>query len=91
MRLGGPNAEVASYAWQIALNLSDAVWLAGMEDFDFLGACESLGQARMTINEKRSNGCARNILLHSAELFTWKFDVAILAASNFQLPNFFRI
>jgi hypothetical protein len=34
---GGPAAEVSSFAWQIALNLSQAFWFPGLEKFDFLG------------------------------------------------------
>lgn len=37
--LGGPGGEASSYAWQIALNLTDAVWFAGLGDFDILGEC----------------------------------------------------
>jgi hypothetical protein len=34
---GGPNVEVSSYAWQVALNLSATAWFSGVQDFDFLG------------------------------------------------------
>ena len=38
---GGPNAEVSSYAWQLALNLSEAFFFDSFADFDFLGTCTS--------------------------------------------------
>ncbi|KZP19742.1 alpha/beta-hydrolase [Athelia psychrophila] len=33
---GGPNGEVASYAWAFALNTSAEMLFSGLEDFDFL-------------------------------------------------------
>ncbi|EIM92815.1 uncharacterized protein STEHIDRAFT_165026 [Stereum hirsutum FP-91666 SS1] len=33
---GGPAEEVSSFAWQVALNLTDAYAFAGLESFDFL-------------------------------------------------------
>ncbi|KAJ7121509.1 hypothetical protein C8R44DRAFT_786373 [Mycena epipterygia] len=33
---GGPGQEVASYSWEIALNLSRASWFAGLEGYDIL-------------------------------------------------------
>ncbi|KAF9458282.1 hypothetical protein BDZ94DRAFT_1173972 [Collybia nuda] len=40
--LGGPNAETASYGWALALNLTQAAPLAGLENFDVL-ALDSRG------------------------------------------------
>jgi hypothetical protein len=34
---GGPGGEASSFAWQIALNLSEAVVFSGLEKFDILG------------------------------------------------------
>ncbi|KAJ7692912.1 hypothetical protein B0H17DRAFT_933686 [Mycena rosella] len=36
LTLGGPGQEVASYSWEIALNLSRASWFAGLEGYDML-------------------------------------------------------
>ena len=36
--VGGPGQEVASYSWEIALNLTRASWFAGLEGYDILGA-----------------------------------------------------
>ncbi|KAJ6530552.1 hypothetical protein B0H19DRAFT_1191439 [Mycena capillaripes] len=33
---GGPGQEVASYSWEIALNLERAAWFAGLEGYDIL-------------------------------------------------------
>ncbi|KAF7970425.1 hypothetical protein HWV62_24169 [Athelia sp. TMB] len=33
---GGPDAEVASFAWDISLNISNADWFTGLSNFDFL-------------------------------------------------------
>ncbi|KAJ7157984.1 hypothetical protein C8R43DRAFT_882882 [Mycena crocata] len=33
---GGPGQEVASYSWEIALNLERASWFAGLEGYDIL-------------------------------------------------------
>ncbi|KZP17745.1 alpha/beta-hydrolase [Athelia psychrophila] len=33
---GGPDAEVASFAWDISLNVSNADWFTGLANFDFL-------------------------------------------------------
>ncbi|KAF7965755.1 hypothetical protein HWV62_42002 [Athelia sp. TMB] len=33
---GGPDAEVASFAWDISLNISNAGWFTGLSNFDFL-------------------------------------------------------
>lgn len=47
--LGGPNAEVSSYAWQVALNTTTGALFQGLQDFDFLGESIQMAELRATL------------------------------------------
>jgi len=73
---------VSSFAWQIALNLSQASWFSGLENFDFLGDHNPLNLAGNFINVKISDGCTREIFFQPTKLFGWRFTYSILVVSN---------
>jgi hypothetical protein len=59
---GGPGQEAASYGWQIALNLTDTSWFAGLEVFDILGEATTVMLGGVA-NVQDSHGCPGNALI----------------------------
>lgn len=60
---GGPGQEAASYGWRFALNLTDASWFAGLEEFDTLGEATAVSLESGVANVQDSHGCSGNALI----------------------------
>lgn len=66
---GGPNAEVSSWAWQMALNTTTGAFFQGLLDFDFLGQSKAKSPTSPPLTAIRSHRQQRYILFESCELY----------------------